>query len=295
MRTAGSELVYGLKDGKLIYTDEAENGLDCGCVCPSCGKPLIARQGKKNTHHFAHKGTNECEYVKQTNIHCMAEEIFLEEKEILLPSIIIDEGNTYSPIFQGGKAAIDSVELEKRISDFIPDIVLNINGATLLVEIYVTHAVDEEKKAKVIKAGNYFMIEIDLSEFVHEDMTKEQLREHLHDTERIHWIHNPIAFNATNEFESAKKQYPINPNMTIPSCPAKVPGEVVTFNDCENCIFFLGKADNSKVICNADFFKTHGKISWPPVFKRTGLFQGPPHRAITMRPRPIRPRRKWWL
>ena len=48
MKTAGSELVYGLKDGKLIYIDEAENGLDCGCVCPSCGKPLIARQGQKN-------------------------------------------------------------------------------------------------------------------------------------------------------------------------------------------------------------------------------------------------------
>ena len=150
MKTVGSELVYGLKDGKLLYIDEAENGLDCGCVCPSCGKPLIARQGQKNAHHFAHRGTNECEYVKQTNIHCMAEEIFLEEKEIYLPPIIIDEGNTYSPVFHGGKASIDSVELEKRISDFIPDIVLNINGVKLLVEIYVTHAVDEEKKAKVI-------------------------------------------------------------------------------------------------------------------------------------------------
>lgn len=295
MKTAGSELVYGLKDGKLIYIDEAENGLDCGCVCPSCGKPLIARQGQKNAHHFAHRGTNECEYVKQTNIHCMAEEIFLEEKEILLPPIIIDEGNTYSPVFQGGKASIDSVELEKRISDFIPDIVLNINGVTLLVEIYVTHAVDEEKKAKVIKAGNCFMVEIDLSEFVHEDMTKEQLREHIHEAARTRWIHNPIALNAINEFESSKKHYTVNPNGTIPNCPARVPGEIVSFKDCGNCIFFLGKSDDSKVICNADFFKTHDKISWPPVFKRAGLLPGPPHRTITMRPRPVRPRRKWWL
>lgn len=294
MKVAGTELVYGLKEGKLIYIDEAENGIDCGCVCPSCGKPLIARQGQKNVHHFAHRGTNECEYVRQTNIHCMAEEIFLEEKEIFLPPIIINEGNTYSPVFRGGKALINSVELEKRISDFIPDIVLNINGATLLVEIYVTHAVDVEKRDKVIKAGNYFMVEIDLSEFAHEDMAKEQLREHIHEASRTHWIHNPIAFNAINEFESSKKQYAVNPNGTIPNCPARVPGEIVTFKDCENCIFFLGKSNNSKAICNGEFFKSHDRISWPPVFKREGLLKGPPHRTI-MRTRQIRTRRKRWL
>lgn len=294
MKTVGSELVYGLKDGKLLYIDEAENGLDCGCVCPSCGKPLIARQGQKNAHHFAHRGTNECEYVKQTNIHCMAEEIFLEEKEIYLPPIIIDEGNTYSPVFRGVKASIDSVELEKRISDFIPDIVLSINGVTLLVEIYVTHAVDEEKKVKVIRAENCFMVEIDLSEFVHEDMTKEQLREHIHEEARTHWIHNPVAFNAINEFESSKKQYIVNPNGTIPNCPAKVSGEIVSFKDCENCIFFLGKSADSKVICNVEFINTRDRISWPPVFKRKGLLKGPPHLNI-VRQRRISPRRKWWL
>ena len=257
MKKVGAELVYGLKDGNYVYVDDVENGLDCGCVCPACGKPLNAKQGQKKAHHFAHRGTNECEYVKQTNIHCMAEEIFLEEKEIFLPPIIIDEGNTYSPVFQGGKVSIDSVELEKRISDFIPDIVLNINGVTLLVEIYVTHAVDEEKKAKVIKAGNCFMVEIDLNEFVHEDMTKEQLREHILEAARIRWIHNPVAFNAINEFESSKKQYTVNPNGTIPNCPARVPGEIVF---CKDIAFFKASVFwNRKMQLDAKIYCKRGR------------------------------------
>lgn len=59
------------------------------------------------------------------------------------------------------------------------------------------------------------MVEIDLSEFVHEDRTKEQLREHIHEAARTRWIHNPVAFNVINEFESSKKQYIVNPNGTI--------------------------------------------------------------------------------
>lgn len=49
------------KDGKLIYIEEAENGLKCECFCPACKQPLIAKNGgKKNAHHFAHLNVVEC-------------------------------------------------------------------------------------------------------------------------------------------------------------------------------------------------------------------------------------------
>ena len=134
----------------------------------------------------------------------MAEQIFLEEKEIELPSLSSQAGNYIAYFFKGGKWQIEEVELEKKISDFIPDIILKKGNIILLVEIYVTHAVDENKKNKIIEA-NLPVIEIDLSEFVHDDMTKEDLRLHLRETARMNWIHMPIAGIKKQNFNNTKK------------------------------------------------------------------------------------------
>jgi hypothetical protein len=82
--TIGKELVYALNpEGKHVYIDDVENGLDCNCTCPACGGQLIARnEGKKNKHHFAHYNKAECDYVCQTNIHCLAEEISKKRKQL---------------------------------------------------------------------------------------------------------------------------------------------------------------------------------------------------------------------
>lgn len=49
------------KSGKVIHIDKAGNGLDCGCTCPGCRQPLIAKNaGNKNRHHFAHQKGSEC-------------------------------------------------------------------------------------------------------------------------------------------------------------------------------------------------------------------------------------------
>ena len=266
MKKVGAELVYGLKDGNYVYVDDVENGLDCGCVCPACGKPLNAKQGQKKAHHFAHRGTNECEYVKQTNIHCMAEEIFLEEKEIFLPPIIIDEGNTYSPVFQGGKVSIDSVELEKRISDFIPDIVLQLGNATLLVEIFVTHAVDDAKKEKIRNDGRYDVIEIDLSDKVHDDITDDELRLLIKDQLRMSWIYSTSDAIYTRNIATVANTYPIatGTNM-VEGCPL---GILPNISRCDKCTRFLGMTASNEVICIFQFLlhaTPEQKQSLPPM------------------------------
>ena len=268
MKTAGSELVYGLKDGKLIYIDEAENGLDCGCVCPSCGKPLIARQGQKNAHHFAHKGTNECEYVKQTNIHCMAEEIFLKEKSVYLPSCVLDMGNIHGIFHKEGFMNFDSVELEKKVSDFIPDIVMKIGNATLLVEIYVTHPVDEEKREKVRAAKNFYMIEIDLSDVAYENLTEEQLSDLLKEPKRTKWIHHVEASLVEQNFTSARQIYEAStPQTIIKECPLNRAGRKATINDCIQCCYFLGKSDETHINCLCASFRPKNLIPDPRLLK----------------------------
>jgi len=41
--------------GKFVTPDEVENGENCGCICPACDAPMVAKQGNVNVWHFAHK------------------------------------------------------------------------------------------------------------------------------------------------------------------------------------------------------------------------------------------------
>lgn len=45
--------------GALRFISEVARGADCGCSCPVCGSPLVARQGAANEWHFAHEASQE--------------------------------------------------------------------------------------------------------------------------------------------------------------------------------------------------------------------------------------------
>lgn len=45
--------------GALRFIGEVARGADCGCSCPVCGSPLVARQGAANDWHFAHEALQE--------------------------------------------------------------------------------------------------------------------------------------------------------------------------------------------------------------------------------------------
>ena len=54
------KLAYGMHNGRLRYIDDVERGLNCGCICPSCGRPLVARKGPVKVAHFAHHQGGDC-------------------------------------------------------------------------------------------------------------------------------------------------------------------------------------------------------------------------------------------
>lgn len=45
--------------GALRFIGEVARGAECGCSCPVCGSPLVARQGAANEWHFAHEASQE--------------------------------------------------------------------------------------------------------------------------------------------------------------------------------------------------------------------------------------------
>jgi hypothetical protein len=182
------DIVFALDaHGKLVSILDVARGEKCGCVCPACGEKVVAKQGEIMAWHFAHAAAHSCEYAGQSTLHLVAKEVLMQRKEIAVPAAaifrhkgveqhIID--NRYEKFHAGysevGKAAIikfDTIVAEKKFDSFIPDLIATIGNKKLIIEVFVTHKVDEQKLKKIIASGATGAIEIDLSE-IHKRIKK---------------------------------------------------------------------------------------------------------------------------
>ena len=171
---------FGLRDGRVWAPREVEPGLACGCVCPACHQPLIAKAigSSKRVPHFAHGGELACETGAETGIHLRAKQVIADRMRVLLPAwggSLLDRPNppvgrdNLRRLHEGdqvdlasSQATLQEVHPEYVMDGFTPDVhALDADGE-LLIEIRYTHAVDE-RKAERVRAGGYRMIEIDLS------------------------------------------------------------------------------------------------------------------------------------
>lgn len=207
------QLQFGLRDGKIVAVGELstdERGLKCGCVCPVCGGSLVARLGTKKQAHFAHHRATDCDIAsaQQTALHLLAKELIAEAKGMYFPAATVRCGEVFSPEYgeaweitqrlprtleyrPAGFYACSNVILEKKISDIIPDIILVKGEQQVLVEIAVTHFIDEEKQKKIEKLG-LPVLEVDLSDLRAEELNREELRKRLLDTtEKKLWVFLP--------------------------------------------------------------------------------------------------------
>jgi len=82
----GIELLnpFGLDaaSGQLVDVGGVKRGKACGCICPSCQTPLIARHGGKKEWHFAHRSQKvhsetrrDCEYSFALSVRLMIRQL----------------------------------------------------------------------------------------------------------------------------------------------------------------------------------------------------------------------------
>lgn len=75
--------------GAVRFVGEVENGAACACVCPTCGAPVLAKQGELNSWHFAHQPGQErpeCEPGSINLLRRLAVERLVEQPYLTLPS-----------------------------------------------------------------------------------------------------------------------------------------------------------------------------------------------------------------
>lgn len=207
-------LTYALNsDNRLMYIDDVPNGLECNCICPGCKEKLIAKNdGKVREHHFAHASNKECLTGYQTMIHLLAKAIIVNKR--ILPGFVINN----KPIV----ASRIGCEVHLNNLNIIPDVIafapvpIPYNGSIqyeipFIIEIYVSHKVDEAK-AKIIKDSGIPAIEIDLSKS--EATTAEEL---------IKEIYNPANWNYINK--EVGEQFIPRININIPNLAVFLPSK----------------------------------------------------------------------
>jgi len=76
-------------EGTLIDISDksVESGLSANLKCPdyNCNSPVIAKKGKKMTHHFAHKPGANCTGLESL-LHLLTKEVLIQNEQFKLPS-----------------------------------------------------------------------------------------------------------------------------------------------------------------------------------------------------------------
>jgi hypothetical protein len=255
------KLPFGLRDGVLLHVEDVEQGASCGCACPGCGAPLIARKGNRNVHHFAHSSAD-CGHGVETALHRAAKEAIEAAGELLLPAVQFTSRshNRSWTIAEPQLMRPDSVRLESRIGGIVPDIVLTANGRDLLVEVCVTHAVDSNKLAK-IRELNLSVVEISIGHLPRDLPIAELSSAVVYGKSNREWLFNAAASRVGATLSRLAHRLPIiqrGAALHVDHCPiearvwhGKAYANVI--DDCINCEFCLdaglGASGDDSVLC----------------------------------------------
>lgn len=120
--------------GQPVHISKADKSKKYLCI--ECKEELRPAQGKERAHHFKHKKNSQCNTSPETELHKLAKIIIEQNNEILL--------------YEKVKFNYNKCDIEKQIRDIRPDVIIENNeGEKWIIEICVTHAIDEEKKKKI--------------------------------------------------------------------------------------------------------------------------------------------------
>ena len=248
----GNILQYAIKDNKFVHISEVQQGLNCGCICPSCGCRLVSKKGAYNIFHFAHYNAEECNGYLETSLHLLAKEILLEEMKMKLPAVYVNFPDSYKKselLYNEKTIKFDKVYLENKIDEIIPDITLVFKGTKLLVEIYVTHGVDKSKVEKIKKLGISTLV-IDLSDRDY-IITKDELKNIIiNETKNKRWIYNNKEEEIYCRFKQKARKFEKAEKGDWDFCPQYLYGwkgvSSARWEDCVECeyCFSLVGEDN---------------------------------------------------
>lgn len=170
-------ITYAFCDNELVHID-GRISKNKNYYCPSCGEALTPKKGPINAHHFAHQSGSSCTASEETMLHLISKYVLVSGDKITLnfPISILQTNHSllrkmvtqinldYFPIdldeildFYSFYHPIGNVE--QPIESFIADVLfIELEDETkLVIEVFVTHAMEEDKKNRFNQLGIPFI------------------------------------------------------------------------------------------------------------------------------------------
>jgi len=130
----------------LVDVADVQSGKKCGCICPSCNIPLIARKGDVNEWHFAHDSQLiekdqelSCDFSWAVAVKMMIKQILLEGSTLALPEYYIDfQGIAYQQIKVTDHSTIHYTNPE--LKSLACDVTVEVKGKKLGIILLTKHS-----------------------------------------------------------------------------------------------------------------------------------------------------------
>lgn len=256
---------FGLnpKNKSLVDVHDVPRGRKCGCICPSCHTPLIARKGNEKKWHFAHASRKidatdkECDYSFFVSVRMMAKQIIHTGISIDLPKYeltCLKEAHDRAfqknyIVTQNSSITLENVKKEHPFSGCIVDIAGKVGDFNFI--IYLSHDNrNAPNKLDIPDCRNCGIIEINLNDtydllLSERDISVKSvdiLEDFLkHNTCSKHWIYHPrkksMEEKANNSIDNEIEKYFSNNNIRSKIKPTKStkPNNSLKMFECATC------------------------------------------------------------
>lgn len=254
-------------DGRTVHISEVERGAACGCVCPGCSRPLIARKGTEVGHHFAHADGEECKHGYRNSLYCALRRAAEELGKIRLPAYeknrtLVSEGGGLHVLMHESVTPIDRLDFTRKGGDVITGLLIYRGKRQLIIRLLTDFGENTRDQAK-LKAVGISVLEIDLTREDSFDMNS--ARACLTDVpDHVHWLYNAKAEKAWDDMTALCVRHPVQKKDNVLftyACPVaskRTDGIYCYVMDkCAYCPFFFGMygyEDTRHVLCGRDNF-----------------------------------------
>lgn len=149
-------ILYALDGGgALRFIEDVDNGEACGCTCPSCSQPLVAKNGgSKVMHHFAHKrGT--CKWSVENVVARLAAQAIEKSGRMAFPRLTYHDHDLDDrvEISVARTLRVRSVRCEDASGRGAPEVVLTCSSKTSDKEFALimplVHAITDAQQARL--------------------------------------------------------------------------------------------------------------------------------------------------
>ena len=246
---------FGLQNSKVILIGDLAKdparyrGKKCGCICPFCHAPFLARIGERNQPHFSHSG-EPCprEALVMTSLYLLLQQAITHDHAFFTPAYYA----AFDSLHQGMRFSCDPFPRNLHWERVFPPIVFsvssvvlhrnrqNIPDALILEEARSGHQLavivvppkNLCKSSEPLQFQNFSTVSVNLSfDFESEEIDSAAFQKSVSEHRLpLRWVRGEKLTEQQMKFLSKKGLHPLKPTITVHPRPGVFQEYIVNFS-----------------------------------------------------------------